>query len=144
MNLNEFEILLEKLNHFASAHEIPEFDVKISVNKWSKKEILGHLIDSAINNIQRFTEIQFSESLYIVRDYNQNELVKVNDYQNIDNQDLFDLCISLNKQILQLIKKLNKESLKHQLIFSNGKKADLEFLINDYIKHFQHHLKQIN
>ncbi len=44
--------------------------------KWFKKEILGHFIDSAINNLQRFTEIQYSKHLFVARPYDQNELVK--------------------------------------------------------------------
>ena len=46
--------------------------------KWSKKEILGHLIDSAINNIQRFTEIQNSEKPYVIKTYNSDALVNAN------------------------------------------------------------------
>ena len=51
--------------------------------KWSKQEILGHLIDSAINNLKRFTEIQFLPQPYTVISYKQNELVIANDYQNL-------------------------------------------------------------
>jgi|TARA_R110000737_G_scaffold264685_1_gene272514 hypothetical protein len=58
--------------------------------KWSKKEILGHLIDSGINNLQRFTEIQFSDRPYVIRKYNQNELVIVNDYQNAEIKEILD------------------------------------------------------
>ena len=49
-------------------------------SKWSKKEILGHLVDSGVNNLQRFTEIQFHPKPYVLRNYNQDELVKINDY----------------------------------------------------------------
>ncbi len=49
--------------------------------KWSKQEILGHLIDSALNNLKRFAEIQFSPSPFIVQSYHQNKLVAVNHYQ---------------------------------------------------------------
>ena len=55
----KFEFLLDNL----TLQSITDFEVKIDTNKWSKKEILGHLIDSAINNLQRFTEIQYSEKV---------------------------------------------------------------------------------
>ena len=34
-----------------------------ATGRWSKKEILGHLIDSAANNHQRFVRAQFVQSL---------------------------------------------------------------------------------
>src|SRR6185503_17913101 len=72
--------------------------------KWSKQEILGHLIDSAINNLKRFTEIQFLPQPYTVISYQQNELVLVNDYQNLPLQHLLDLWQSLNRQIVFVVK----------------------------------------
>ena len=53
---------------------------KRASEKWSQKEMLGHLIDSGINNLQRFTEVQFETKSYRIRDYNQNELPKANNY----------------------------------------------------------------
>src|SRR5215510_4964344 len=56
---------------------------KPAPGKWSKKEILGHLIDSAINNLQRFIEVQFLPQPYHIVSYKQNELVAVNHYQDL-------------------------------------------------------------
>lgn len=143
MTTIEFEKIVTKLATTNSIHLIDDFEEKLSENTWSKKEIMGHLIDSALNNIQRFTEIQFTEKPYRIRTYSQNEMVKANDYQNTNKQDIFDLWISLNKQILQIIKNQNSVTLKYQLILPNENKADLNFLINDYLGHFEHHLKQL-
>ena len=68
--------------------------------KWSKQEILGHLIDSAINNLKRFTEIQFLPQPYTVISYMQNELVIINDYQNLSLDHLLDLWRALNRQLV--------------------------------------------
>ena len=57
-----------------------EFSYKISTEKWSKKEILGHLIDSAENNIQRFVRVQYENEPFIF--YEQDEWVRIQDYQN--------------------------------------------------------------
>jgi len=46
-------------------------------NKWSKKEILGHLCDSAINNIERFIKIQYEEPVYVIQSYDQNHWVMI-------------------------------------------------------------------
>ena len=136
----KFEFLLNNL----TLQSITDFEVKIDVNKWSKKEILGHLIDSAINNLQRFTEIQYSEKPYKIRPYNQDSLVKYNDYQNKNNQDLFDLWLHLNRHILEIIKNQTDKTLDYQLILPNGTLTNLQFLIEDYIDHLFYHVSQIN
>jgi hypothetical protein len=142
--INNFELLLNKIEVFSSVNSIVDFELKTSKDKWSKKEIMGHLIDSAINNIQRFTEIQYVEKPYKIRTYNQNELVLTNKYQNKDNQELLNLFISLNNHILHLIKSQITETLKYELILPNGEKKNLAFLMEDYLDHFYHHINQIN
>ena len=136
----KFEFLLDNL----TLQSITDFEVKIDVNKWSKKEILGHLIDSAINNLQRFTEIQYAEKPYKTRPYNQDALVKYNDYQNKNNQNLFDLWLHLNRHILEIIKYQTDKTLAYQLILPNGTLTNLQFLIEDYIEHLFYHVSQIN
>ncbi len=142
--IKAFELLLNEIEVFSSVNSIADFNLKISNDKWSKKEIMGHLIDSALNNIQRFTEIQFAEKPYIIRTYNQNELVLINKYQSKDNQELLNLWISLNNHILCLIKSQTPETLEYELILPNGEKKNLAFLMEDYLDHFYHHINQIN
>jgi hypothetical protein len=84
---------------------------KPSENKWSKKEILGHLIDSAIHNLVRFTEINYVEKPYHHRPYSQIDLVNLNQYQAMDTNDLIQLWISLNKQIIRIFKNINNKAL---------------------------------
>lgn len=136
----KFEFLLDNL----TLQSITDFDVKIDINKWSKKEILGHLIDSAINNLQRFIEIQYSEKPYKITPYNQDALVKHNHYQNKNNQDLFELWLQLNRHILEIIKNQTDKTLEYQLILTNGTLTNLQFLIEDYIVHLFYHVSQIN
>lgn len=142
--IDEFELVLNRLEATFDANTIVEFEIKHTVSSWSKKEIIGHLIDSAINNLQRFTEIQYAEKPYEIRPYNQDELVKANDYQHKNNQDLFDLLIALNRQIVYVMKNQNQESLKYQIVLPTQTVTDLQFVMEDYIGHFNHHLDQIN
>lgn len=132
--------LVEKL---FSTNSIINFEEKSTPLVWSKKEILGHLIDSALNNLQRFTEIQFSEKPYIVRSYNPDALVIANNYQNKDKDALFQLWLQLNKQLVFIIQNLSADTLKLQLILPNQETKDLKFLISDYIDHLEHHLNQL-
>mgnify|MGYP002396050287 CR=1 FL=1 len=120
-----------------------EMEKKPDRDKWSKKEIIGHLIDSAINNLQRFTEIQFKEKPYKIKAYDQDQLVKANHYQNADIKELSELWLVLNKQIIFLMKNQSEETLNFTIENSNGTTADLRFLMNDYVDHLEHHLNQI-
>lgn len=142
--LQKFELLLNRFDVLYSTNSIDDFEFKITPNRWSKKEILGHLIDSAINNIQRFTEIHTFEKPYIIRAYNPDDLVKSNDYQNKNNQELLELWIRLNHHVIHLLKNQTDETLNYQLILPNGATANLKFLIEDYFAHLYHHLHQIN
>lgn len=127
---------------FQQGH-ISEFEVKVSETKWSKKEILGHLIDSALYNLQRFTEIQYAEKPYVVRSYNQNEQVKVNHYQERESSELIALWSGLNRQIAFIMQHQTEESLALPLLLPDGTLSDLRFLMTDYIHHLQHHLIEI-
>ena len=116
---------------------------KTSSEKWSKKEILGHLIDSAINNLQRFTEIQFAPKPYQIQSYRQVELVKANNYQSASVKDLTILWQAVNRRIQQVILMQTELTLAFPIILGNGDSADLAFLIRDYVDHLDHHLPQI-
>jgi len=59
---------------------IEEMKYNSEPGKWSKQQILGHLIDSAINNLKRFTEIQILPQPFKIISYQQDELVIVNNY----------------------------------------------------------------
>ena len=112
-------------------------------NKWSKKEILGHLIDSVVNNLHRFTEVQFQANPYHLRGYNQEELVKANDYQNADIKEILGLFLQLNHRILKILAKQTPEMLAYEMVITDGTTVDLAFWIADYVEHAEHHLKQL-
>ncbi|MBV6645507.1 MAG: DinB family protein [Cyclobacteriaceae bacterium] len=116
---------------------------KPAPEKWSKMEILGHLIDSGIYNLQRLTEIEHSEKPYQVKTYQQNELVTANDYQHSNLEELLSLWTALNARIAWLISKQTGITLSYSIILPDGMQKHLEFLIKDYLAHMQHHLDQI-
>ncbi|WP_298556404.1 DinB family protein [uncultured Algibacter sp.] len=120
-----------------------EISHRRSPEKWSKKEILGHLIDSAVNNLKRFTEIQFEEKPYRFDNYKQNDLVKANDYQNSDTRELLDFWNAINNRIVYLFGIQNEETLNFEIALENGDVCDLRFLMEDYLDHLEYHLNQI-
>ncbi len=117
------------------------FSKKPNPLKWSKKELLGHLIDSATNNHQRFVRCQFENIPTIV--YDQNNWNKFNFYQQIDKQQIIDFWTIYNKQLHELIKNIPSENLPKECSASDGIICTIEFLITDYVEHLEHHLKQI-
>lgn len=113
--------------------------------KWSKKEILGHLIDSAINNLKRFTEIQQESQPYILVPYPQDHLVAVNHYQEASLPHLLQLWQSLNRQVVYVIKNIPTDKLDYLVDISpqTHEMKTLGWLIADYVEHMEHHLKQL-
>lgn len=135
-------LLLQTESYFSQANE-HFLQQPVAAGKWSRKQILGHLIDSAVNNLTRFTEIGYQPQPYIYREYHQDELVKVNDYQSADTKEILQLWLSLNKQIVRVMQSQTEERLQLEVKFTDGSISDLKFLMTDYPAHMQHHINQI-
>ena len=120
-----------------------ELSFKPAPGKWSRKEILGHLIDSAQNNIRRFVVTLYEGKPHVV--YAQNEWVAAQHYQEYNSKDLIMLWQLLNKHIGIILKNLPAQ--QYQLQCNTGKEKEewhtIDFLAKDYITHLIHHLKQI-
>jgi len=141
--IGRLESLINQILDYVNSTSDDELSKKLNPQKWSKKEVLGHLIDSGINNLQRFTEIQFEEKPYRLTSYRQDELVQANNYQMAETHNLLELLIALNKRIISVIKTQTEKTLSHEVIDSENAKFDLKYLIEDYVDHFEHHTKQI-
>ena len=123
-----------------------ELHRKAAPGKWSKKEILGHLVDSAINNLKRFTEIQFLPQPYIIIQYRQDDLVIINDYQHLELDHIIGLWKSLNRQIIFVVEKISQEKLVYPVDpqYDEHEIKTLAWVICDYVTHMEHHFRQIN
>jgi len=137
----KFNQLLNENSNFAAINPIILEERK--PGKWSKKEILGHLIDSAIHNLVRFTEINYAAKPYRHRPYNQIDLVNLNQYQTKDINELNQLWLSLNRQIIRIMKSVDENALDYKIILSDESVIDLRFLMTDYVEHLEHHINQI-
>jgi len=116
-----------------------EINFKPKPEKWSKKEILGHLCDSCFNNIHRIIRVQYEDKPFMI--YNQDEWVRNQDYQNRNIEDILDLWISLHKQFIHVLINFPKNHLKSMLDW--GGEVTAQFVITDYLDHHNHHLRQI-
>lgn len=141
--IKKLERLIDQIMEYTQNTPEKEISMKLNSKKWSKKEILGHLVDSGINNLQRFTEIQFEEKPYKIRTYKQVELVEANFYQMSETSEVLGFLIAINKRIINIVTVLTDDMFNYEITTYNNEKYDLKYLIDDYIKHFEHHIEQI-
>lgn len=118
-----------------------DFSYKRQPGKWSKKEILGHLIDSASNNHHRFIRAQYEQTPLIV--YDQDVWVKENNYIALDTATLIAFWSLFNTHILGIIGNMPAEKLAKHCSQPDGTLVDLNYLFNDYVCHLDHHIKQL-
>jgi hypothetical protein len=120
-----------------------DWSYKAGPGKWSKKEIIGHLIDSAQINLQRFIRSTYSENFSLT--YDQAEWVDAQHYISADINELLELWRLLNRQIMRVLENYPPDRLKVQC--DTGKTAvcfhTIEHLAQDYVNHLNHHLKAI-
>ena len=121
--------------------------------KWSAREIVGHLIDSASNNHQRFVRAQFQDDL-IFQGYEQEDWVRVQHYRDAPWSELVTLWQSYNLQLVRVMAAvpeeiLGREQKQHNFhligwqAIPEGEPATLGFLMSDYVAHLKNHLRQI-
>jgi hypothetical protein len=118
-------------------------DVSVApgVGKWSRKEILGHLIDSAANNHQRVVRAQAGSSL--VFGYDQVAWVEANVYQGRAWSELVELWVALNRHYAAAVEAVPAAKLGASCAAGEEPPKPLEWWMRDYVRHMKHHLEQI-
>jgi len=119
-----------------------EVSASSAPGKWSRKEILGHLIDSASNNHQRFVRAQLADELSFPG-YAQTDWVRVQGWAQADWQGIVDMWSALNRHLAHVVGRVPAEKLRTQCRIGDNAPMTLEALIADYIRHMKHHLEQL-
>lgn len=120
---------------------------------WTRKQILGHLIDSAANNHSRFVRAQFSNDL-VFQGYEQDKWVDLQRYNDAEWPHLVELWKHYNLHIAHLashipVEVLTEPRTQHNLdqiawqSVAKSQPVTLEYFIRDYAGHLRHHLRQI-
>jgi len=122
-----------------------ELNRKPAPTKWSKKELLGHLIDSAANNHHRFVKAQFQGEPFHMEGYSQNEWVDVQKYNDKETRSLVELWKVYNEHILFIMENTPEINLEIKCVAEDAfENAETLFLLmKDYVDHMDHHLNQI-
>ena len=107
--------------------------------KWSAKQIIGHLTDSAVNNLGRIMRMQI-EAGPSLPGYRQMEWVSLQHYAEREWAQVLALWFALNEHVEWTIKHIDKAKLANRGVVE-GEPVTLGFLIADYIAHMEHHLQ---
>jgi len=118
-----------------------EFSRKDSPQQWSRKQVLGHLIDSATNNHHRLVRAQFENSPMIT--YDQDLWNTAGFYQEMDRGVLITFWTAYNRQLAMLIDHITPEIMERTVSTGPGSLCTLRQVAADYIVHLEHHLRQI-
>lgn len=151
--LDEFRQTLENAYERLQRLNDTESGIPKRAGKWSAKQIVGHLIDSAGNNHQRFVRAQFKDDL-VFDGYEQESWVRVQSYETESWSELVKLWKSYNQHLIHVVGYipediLYRKHIKHNLhkiawkTVPEGEPATLDYFIRDYVGHLRNHLEQI-
>lgn len=147
------EKILDRATPVLLALSPDEMLAKPDPRKWSQQEIMGHLVDSAHNNHQRFIRAEDQSNL-VFNGYNQVGWVKRNAYQQRNWAEIVQLWEVTNRHLATLLAGLDAAFMQQQTTDHNfhqicmnrpqaGEVTSLAYLIWDYLFHLEHHLKQL-
>ena len=137
--IDGLEDLIIKVKTLINRLNTSELENKPAPDKWSRKEILGHMCDSAFNNMQRFIRVQYESKPYIV--YDQDFWVKSMNYQAKPVNEILNLWISLHQQLIHVLKNFPHDKLLATVM--TNEEVTAEFVITDYLDHQLHHFRQL-
>ena len=115
---------------------------KPAPDEWSKKEILGHLIDSAANNHQRFVRA-LNKGADQFPTYDQNEWVRTQRYNERPWASLVALWSAYNNHLSHVIEDIPEDAKSAPCNIGKKESVPLDFVIKDYFRHLWHHLKDL-
>lgn len=152
--LQDFRETIEHSTERLNALSSLESQTAPAAGKWSPREVIGHLIDSASHNHQRFVLAQATEHLEF-QGYEQASSVDLQGYNEESWEQLVQLWRLYNLHLLHVVSRISHEQLTrprhkhnlHQIAWQAvpaEQPATLEYFIRDYLGHLKHHLRQIS
>ncbi|HVN78255.1 MAG TPA: DinB family protein [Terriglobia bacterium] len=138
----EIRTIVKETSELLSRMEPDEVSYKEGPNKWSKKEMLGHLIDSAANNHQRFVRASYYAAEEFPQ-YSQIDWVRIQQYHESEWPELVALWSAYNRHLCHVIEHLPEEAFSAPCNIGREEPVQLGFVIEDYLRHLRHHLSKL-
>jgi len=104
--------------------------------------VLGHLLDSALNNHNRFVRAAL-DGEYRGPNYEQEPWVELHGYRDADWNELLQTWQIMNRRLAGLVARIPAGRYASMCVIGNGPPVTLQFLIEDYLSHLNHHIEQI-
>ena len=140
--LDRFRQTVDRATERLLAYGDEQAAVRPAPGKWSRKEIIGHLIDSASNNHQRFIRAQQGARLSFPP-YDQNHWSASQHCNERAWADLVNLWHAYNAHLAHVIEQIPDAQLSVPCVIESNSPVTLEFLVTDYVVHLRHHLAQV-
>lgn len=136
-DLDTFRVAVYRLHELLRQTDAANVGIQLSADAWSLKEIVGHLIDSASNNHQRFVRLQIG-NLEEFPAYEAEQWIRIQQYNRMDWGMLKDLWLHFNTLILSLVERIPEKCLTNTWSPDDNPRT-LEWLVNDYYRHLRWH-----
>jgi hypothetical protein len=143
MDISKFKSIVDSFYKTLVDTPSEKTNIRLSEDKWSLGEIIGHLIDSASNNHQRFVRLQFDDLLGFPA-YDGETWIKTQKYIDLDWSVLTALWYNYNSLLLHIIESVDESAYGNVWVKSEEETIPLENLIVDYYKHMELHIEHFN
>jgi hypothetical protein len=140
--LKRLRTLIEEVPPKLSKLAQSQVELKPSSSRWSPKEELGHLLDSAANNHQRIVRAQLEDEPKMPG-YDGDAWVELHKYQHRDWKEMIDIWRALNRQLLAAAEAVPESAWSRTCTIADSLPLTLKFVFEDYIDHMVHHLQHI-
>jgi DinB superfamily len=141
-SIKQLRTLINEVPSRLSKLSSSQVELKLSSSKWSPKEELGHLLDSAANNHQRIVRTQLEDGPRMPG-YDGDAWVELHRYQKRNWQELIELWRALNLQLLVAAEAVPDSAWLRTCTIADSKPLTLKFVFEDYLDHMMHHLAHI-
>ena len=142
--LRHFAEVIESENARLSAISEEQATTLIKEGGWSPKQVIGHLIDSASNNHQRFVRCALGGGLTGWPGYNTDGWVKLANYTALPWTQLVEFWAAYNRLLLHLLRQIPAEARGYRCQIGGEWDSTLEGTAASYVAHLEHHLRTVH
>ena len=117
-------------------------DVPFRAGGWTRKQLVGHLLDSAANNRQRFVRAAV-DGAYAGPSYAQEAWVAAHGYDSQEWETLLRWWLAEHEILASVVDRIGEERLEASCTVGDNAPVTLRFLVEDYLAHHRHHVEQM-